>query len=98
DTRWQGRHRPARDERGVPPRHRLRPRAAARRGPLRPPRSEKSSLGGGRRLAGAGMTPPRGGDQADPLSRAAAVALDDEDPLRSYRDRFMDEDRSRIYL
>ena len=30
DTRRQGRHRPARDERGLPPRHRLRPRAAAR--------------------------------------------------------------------
>ena len=34
----------------------------------------------------------------DPLERAAAVALDEADPLRAFRDRFVDEDPSRIYL
>jgi len=44
------------------------------------------------------MSPPRGGGRADPLGRAAAVAQDEEDPLRAFRDRFVDEDPSRIYL
>src|SRR3954462_14452940 len=44
------------------------------------------------------MSPSRSGDQNDPIGRAAAVALDDEDPLRPFRDRFVDEDPSRIYL
>jgi kynureninase len=32
------------------------------------------------------------------MSRDEAVALDDADPLRAFRDRFVDDDPSRIYL
>jgi len=34
----------------------------------------------------------------DPLSREHALALDAVDPLRGFRDRFVDEDAGRIYL
>jgi kynureninase len=34
----------------------------------------------------------------DPLSREQALALDAADPLRGFRDRFVDEQRERIYL
>ncbi len=34
----------------------------------------------------------------DPLSREHALALDAADPLRGFRDRFVDEDPNRIYL
>jgi kynureninase len=44
------------------------------------------------------VNPPHGGDQGDSLGRAAAVALDEADPLRTFRDRFVDDDPSRLYL
>ena len=40
----------------------------------------------------------REGGRTDPLSRDAALALDEADPLRRFRARFADEDPGRIYL
>ena len=54
------------------------------RGPLRAPRPGQPAVAGGGRV--------------DPLSREHAVALDAADPLREFRDRFVDDDPRRIYL
>ena len=65
----------------LPPRHRLRPRAAAGRGPLRAPRPGEPVVAGGDRLAGPGMTRRRRRPE-DPLA-APRRSRSMRDPLRA---------------